>query len=286
MNEAIFLSLIALYVFLVFIFWKKRIWLLYYLVGAFGFTLIVVVVALNLGVERHVERVVMVTLQMLLSPFDVRIQMFSGNALLVPDPTGWSILTVSIECSALIETSVVTGLILFYPGFSRARKVSSAIVGVIATYLSNILRLILIVFLVYVFGKSITFLAHAYVGRFFFFATVVVIYWYLFTRPTLSFISGLFSRIAPQRILRKRGVKMWRDFTSRLESFTDEMEKAEEQKVADLQSLLQEHKRNLKTYRNLVTRYDISEGQKGKALQKLEYCAMVLKKSTEKDIAF
>jgi exosortase family protein XrtG len=286
MNEAVFLSLIALYVFLVFIFWKRRIWLLYYLVGAFGFTLIVVGAALNLGVERHVERVVMVTLQLLLSPFDVRIRMFSDNALLVPDPTGWSILTVNIECSALIETSVVTGLIFFYPGFSRVRKISSAIVGGIATYLSNILRLVLIVFLVYIFGKSITFLAHAYIGRFFFFATVVVIYWYLFTRPTLSVISGLFSRIAPQGILRKRGVTKWRDFTSRLESFTDEMKKAKGQKAGDLQPLLQEHRKNLKTYRNLVTRYDICEGQKGKALQKLEYCAMVLKKSTERDIAF
>jgi len=286
MNAFLLIALLSAYVALVSIFWAKRIWLLYYLVGAFGFTLIVVVAALNLGVERHVERAVMVTLQMFLSPFDVRIRMFSDNALLVPDPTGWSILTVSIECSALIETSVVTGLILFYPGFSRARKVSSVIVGGIATYLSNILRLVLIVFLVYVFGKSSTFLAHAYIGRFFFFTTVVVIYWYLFTRPTLSFISSLFSRIAPKRILRQRGVKKWRDFASRLESFAYEMEKAEGQRVADLQSLLQEHKRNLKTYRNLVTRYDISEGQKGKALQKLEYCAMVLKKGTEKDIAF
>jgi exosortase family protein XrtG len=276
MNVPLLAALFSLYVFFLFILWKKRIWILYYLAAAFGFSLAVIGTSLNFGFEKDAERVVMATLQALWHNFDGRIALYSETALLIPDPTGWSILSVNVECSALIEISVVAGLTLFYPGFSLRRKIASAIVGSVLTSFSNLLRLSLIVLLVYTFGKPATFFAHAYIGRLFFLSTVILIYWYLFTRPTLAFVSQLLSRVPRRLRTIVRGKRHWKGFLSELDAFRSRLASTSVLRTSNYSFLLTCHAENLRKYRNLITRYKIPEEEKEKALDSLEYCSDVL----------
>ena len=67
----------------------------------------------------------------------------------------------------------------FYPGFRAGRKVPTIIVGLVATYAINIARILIIVGMIAALGTSWVFIAHAVVGRVFFFIGIVIVYWYL-----------------------------------------------------------------------------------------------------------
>jgi exosortase family protein XrtG len=113
-------------------------------------------------------------------------QVGAEGALVVPDPTGWSILQVGIECSALIEISIFAGLILFYPRIPAGERIRRLFTGGLATILVNLARLAIIVLMVAWLGKPAISWAHALVGRLVFFAGILLIYWRMLTLPTLT----------------------------------------------------------------------------------------------------
>ncbi len=116
------------------------------------------------------------------------LQIIQGGGLVVPDPTGWSILQVGIECSALIEMSIFVGLMLFYPRLSASERLGRIGVGVLATILINLARLAIIVVMVMTLGKPIVPWAHAIVGRLVFFVGILFLYWQMLTIPTLKLV--------------------------------------------------------------------------------------------------
>jgi exosortase family protein XrtG len=112
----------------------------------------------------------------------------ADGGLVVPDPTGWSILQVGIECSALIEISIFAGLILFYPRLPAGQRMLRLAIGVLAILGINLLRLGIIAAMISVFGKPAVPWAHAVVGRLVFFAGILYLYWRMLTLPTLDAI--------------------------------------------------------------------------------------------------
>ncbi|MBN1438602.1 MAG: archaeosortase/exosortase family protein [Anaerolineales bacterium] len=120
--------------------------------------------------------------------FGAGLQIVPDGGLVVPDPTGWSILQVGIECSALIEISIFAGLILFYPRLPAGERLGRLGAGVAATLAVNLVRLAVIAALVAAFGKPVTPLAHAVVGRLVFFAGILYLYWRMLTLPTLKMV--------------------------------------------------------------------------------------------------
>ncbi len=77
-------------------------------------------------------------------------------------------------------------LLLFYPSYSWKTKLKYASIGAVATYLANIIRILSIVAIVAVFGKTSVYLAHAVIGKLIFFVLIIILYWYLLTKPTMS----------------------------------------------------------------------------------------------------
>ena len=116
------------------------------------------------------------------------LQIVGDGGLVVPDPTGWSILQIGIECSALIEMAIFTGLMLFYPRLPAPERLGRMAVGVAATILINLVRLAVITLMVATFGKPIVPWAHAVVGRLVFFAGILFLYWRMLTLPTLTMV--------------------------------------------------------------------------------------------------
>jgi exosortase family protein XrtG len=116
------------------------------------------------------------------------IEVLDLGRILVEDPTGWSILEVGVECSTLIEASVFAGLLLFYPRFSPKERLGRLLLGLLATFAINLIRLAIIVLMVAWLGKSAVVIAHAIVARLVFFVGIVLVYWYMLTLPTLNMV--------------------------------------------------------------------------------------------------
>lgn len=167
---------------------RQRQGLIGYLWGSFGLAGLLVLLAQhgewNIAVGELQAGVVAIVAGWL----GVVLTFIEPASLAIPDPTGWSVLRIGIECSTLIEASVFTGLILFYPRFSPQERSLRWIVGVGATFLVNFIRLGVIIAIVMTLGKPAVPWAHAVVARLVFFVGIVIVYWHMLTLPTLKVI--------------------------------------------------------------------------------------------------
>ncbi len=168
-----------------------RVWLFYYLLGSVGAAYWVILVARDvLGLEPFLAHSVAQAVHLVANAVGVQTRIFANApgillVLVVVQPVGWTVLQIGVESSGLLEISVLASLLSFYPGWSLRRRLASILVGVVATWAANVLRLFIIVVALHFYGKQALVLAHTFVGKFAFFVMTVGIYWYLITRPTV-----------------------------------------------------------------------------------------------------
>ncbi len=173
---------------LVLIFRKHRQWLLYYLIAAFGLTIQVVFLAEHFGWDQQLVNLASFHVYLISKVFlHIPMELLTNGRfqIMMPDGTN-SILKLGIECSAILESSVILGLIIFYPLFNVGQKILRVTFGLIVTYAINIVRLMIIVLMAYKFGSDYIFIAHAGVARIFFFVCELLLYWYLMTKPSVK----------------------------------------------------------------------------------------------------
>jgi exosortase family protein XrtG len=178
----------------VFFYWH-RIWLLYYLVGSIGLAFIIIFVGRELFLESAMENAVAVSVHQMCNLFGIPTKIFQAapGALLVmviTQEVGWTVVQITIECSGLLETGALAGMVLLYPGWSWRKRTILTIGGVVAIFAANIIRLLFIVDILHYTGKDSIFISHTIAGRAIFFIIVVGIYWWVLTRPTLNDIGN------------------------------------------------------------------------------------------------
>jgi len=165
---------------------RRRRWgLVGYLWSAFGLAALIVLIGTYGGWHEPLGSFQASLLTTASSWFGLALTTLGRATLVVPDPTGWSVLQIGIECSTLIEISVFAGLILFYPRFPAEERLLRLVLGLVATLAINLVRLAVIVLMVSTLGKPAVPLAHAVVARLVFFVGVVYVYWRMLTLPTL-----------------------------------------------------------------------------------------------------
>ncbi len=167
---------------------KKRWWLTFYAAGAIAVVSFIISFLILTGYDNYLMGIEALNIAYIASFLGIPSNFLPPNAFIFPDPTGWSIFGIGFECSSIIEISVLAGLLLLYPGYSWSRKFKFAFIGIAITYVANLIRMLSIVYIVNIFGKTSLYFAHAIVGKLIFFAFVVVLYWYLLTRPTLGIV--------------------------------------------------------------------------------------------------
>ncbi|MDQ7029382.1 MAG: archaeosortase/exosortase family protein [Ardenticatenia bacterium] len=106
--------------------------------------------------------------------------------LVVVQPVGWTVLQIGVESSGLLEMGVLVSLLSFYPGWSLRRRLASILVGLAATWTANVVRLLIIVIALHMYGKQALTLSHTFIGKIVFFVLTVGIYWHLITRATVD----------------------------------------------------------------------------------------------------
>lgn len=185
------LSLLTIYIIGVIYFRKLRAWLTYYLLAAFGFVLISVIALQVSGLDKYIETAEMVLVRYAAVPLGIKVGVLTPTTIQVNDAVGWVVLMMGIESSALIEASILIALVSFYPAFSWQKKVGYLAIGLVMTLIANIVRILIIVSMTHFLGRGTVFISHAIVGRLFFFACIIVLFWYILTRPTITEVSRI-----------------------------------------------------------------------------------------------
>lgn len=180
------LIFIPFYFWLVYAFRHFRQWLLYYLFGAFGFTILVALIARITGFDGKLAAIEIFHTNIIANLIGIPSQALFSDRIQLPTAQGYSILQIGIECSAIVEMAALVGLVAFYPAFTLLQKTGKILLGLAVTYIVNLFRMLIIVGTGYYFGMQYIFLAHAFIGRIFFFVCVVALYWYILTKPTIA----------------------------------------------------------------------------------------------------
>lgn len=166
---------------------RMRRWLLFYLCGSFGFVLLIAFGAGALNLDTAVESIEAMQVVWLSTLLGIGVQVVNATGLAIPNHTGWAVFDIGLECSAILEMAAVVGLTAFYPAFRPGKRALFGLTGLALTYLLNLVRVLLIVAIINAMGTGWVFAAHAVFGRVLFFVGTVALYWYLMTRPTISF---------------------------------------------------------------------------------------------------
>jgi exosortase family protein XrtG len=176
-----------------------HIWLPYYVLGAVGGAYWLVIGINALGLELEISSLVASTVSAVSNVLGISAKTFDNApglllVLVVTQNVGWTVLQVGVESSGLLEMATLTSLLVFYPGWSNTRRFFSVLIGILATWGANIIRMMLIVVLLNELGKPVLVVAHTFIGKAVFFSITVIIYWVLITRPTIRIIERLLQR--------------------------------------------------------------------------------------------
>lgn len=107
---------------------------------------------------------------------------FKYGIIFVETAGGSMTLQIDFECSGIIEIMVYIAILAFFKVYTISERAILSAVGVIYIILANALRIIIIASMIHFGGEQMYYIAHTYVGRIFFYAATVVLYFYVFTK--------------------------------------------------------------------------------------------------------
>jgi exosortase family protein XrtG len=172
-----------------------RIWLLYYVLAAVGCAYGLTLIARDLfNLDLLLGQSIAWSVHQLSGPLQLPTRIFAGApaslmVMIVNQDVGWTLLKVGVESSGLLEMIVLISLLLFYPGRTLLQRLFSILSGCVLTWLANVLRVLLIMSMLELYGKESLVVAHSLVGKGVFFILTIAIYWYLLTAPTVRILS-------------------------------------------------------------------------------------------------
>ena len=107
---------------------------------------------------------------------------FKYGILFVATKNGSITLQIDFECSGIIEIMVYLSILTFYRVYSISERAILSALGFIYIIVANALRIIIIATMIHFGGEDMYYIAHTYVGRIFFYAATIVLYFYVFTK--------------------------------------------------------------------------------------------------------
>ena len=203
MNLWLGLALVLFWGLAVMFFRANRIWLLYYLTGSIGLAFIVIFVGRATPLQGLLESGVATSTFLMTNLMGIPARIFEADTSslmifvvgqLVGHDNGWTMVRVTIECSSLLETGIISGMVGFYPAWSVRKRLILVALGVFAAFVANIIRLAVIIWTLHFFGKDSLFIAHTVVGRAVFFVLIIAIFWYMITLPTMRVVAKKLQR--------------------------------------------------------------------------------------------
>ena len=94
-------------------------------------------------------------------------------------------LYIDFECSGVIEMLAFLALLWFFPVYDKYERVVVSMIGVMAIFFANVLRIFFNCLLVHIWGIDMYFFSHTIFARILFYGCTVFLYFYVFTKPQI-----------------------------------------------------------------------------------------------------
>lgn len=107
---------------------------------------------------------------------------FKYGIIFIETEAGSMTLQIDMECSGVIEIIAFLSLLIFFRVYNRYERIIVGVLGTAYVMVCNALRIALICEAVHFLGTDAYFIAHTFVGRIFFYAMTVILYFYVFTK--------------------------------------------------------------------------------------------------------
>ena len=179
------LFLILIWTYFLYIFKKNRLTAFYYMIGSFGFFILGLTFFFK-PLTKFLSFITLSILDIISSIFNYFEVYINYNMIFINYKESAISLYMNYECSGLIEVLVLFSAIVFYPLFTKKQKIFNLFIGFIWTCLSNIIRLLFIIFYICMNGNSSYYIAHSYLGRIIFYVLTIVMYFYMFSFTQIS----------------------------------------------------------------------------------------------------
>ncbi|MGE3077198.1 MAG: archaeosortase/exosortase family protein [Dehalococcoidia bacterium] len=176
-------------------FWKAGAWLPYFVLGSAGAAFLLIVgmreVVPGEDLLRAATAFMVDKTAWVLGVHTTVTDASSGDLLVVgvPHHNEWTLLTIGIECSGLLELATLFGLVAFFPALRPGKRLGVLGAALALTFLANVVRMLVIVLALAYGGQAMLDIAHVVLGRLVFFVLAIGIYWFAITRPTLKAVS-------------------------------------------------------------------------------------------------
>lgn len=177
-------------------FWKAGAWLPYFVLGSAGAAFLLIVgmreVVPGEDLLRAATAFMVDRTAWMLGVHTTITDASSGDLLVVgvPHHNEWTLLTIGIECSGLLELATLFGLVSFFPALRPPKRIGVLGVALVLTFLANVVRMLVIVLALAYGGQAMLDIAHVVLGRLVFFVLAIGIYWFAITRPTINAVSA------------------------------------------------------------------------------------------------
>lgn len=94
-------------------------------------------------------------------------------------------LYIDYECSGIIEMMAFVSLLAFFEVYDVWQRVIVAVLGCIAIFFSNVIRITVICIIIRIWGNDAYYFAHTIIGRVVFYVLAVLLYYYVFTHAQI-----------------------------------------------------------------------------------------------------
>jgi exosortase family protein XrtG len=191
----IFAAVVLVWLAAVVFFRRAHAWLPYYVAGAAGSAILLVIGAREfVPLEQLLREATALTVHGLTPLIGVQTTLHSvepGSLLVigVPHHNEWTVLSVGLESSGLLEAAALLGLVAFFPAYTGLSRLAAILVALALTLAANVVRVLIIVASVAYVGQGSLDFAHLFLGRLVFFVMAIAIFWFVITRPTLRRVS-------------------------------------------------------------------------------------------------
>jgi exosortase family protein XrtG len=174
--------LVAVWLYLLWVLTRAKLYFWKFLVGSLGL-FIILMVGVQPILTQPLARCVAAVAGLFGKLTGAFTAYFKYGILYVPTATGSMSLKIDFECSGIIEIMAFLCLLAFFRVYQFHEKLVVGVIGVAFLILANALRITIICLALYFFGTNAYFITHTFIGRIFFYTLSVYLYFYVFTKP-------------------------------------------------------------------------------------------------------
>lgn len=169
------LLIVAVWIYLLYVTKRCKLYFWYFIVGCFGL-FIMLMVWVRPIVVQPLSRVVAAVAGLLGDLTGTFTAFFKYGILFIETSQASISLQIDFECSGIIEIVAFVSLVSFFSVYSVRERILVGVAGCIAIILSNVIRVVVICEIIHFFGPKSYYIAHSIIGRIvFYFLSVLLV---------------------------------------------------------------------------------------------------------------